>query len=149
MIKLLRDNPEFLEKAALWFNQKWNIPIEAYRDSMKECVSKKSKIPQWYIVLNDNQEIVAGAGVIDNDFHDRKDLTPNLCALFVEEKYRSKGIARDILDYIRSDLNQLGFKKAYLLTDHTSFYERYGWEFLTMVNDSNDIPSRMYVASTF
>ncbi len=149
MIKLLRDNPEFLEKAALWFNQKWNIPIEVYRGSIQECISNNSKIPQWYIILNDNQEIVAGAGVIDNDFHDRKDLTPNLCALFVEETYRNKGIAEYMLNYIRSDLKQLGFEKAYLLTDHTSFYERYGWEFLTMVNDSNGVPSRMYVASTF
>ena len=34
---------------------------------------------------------ISGAGVIENDFHDRKDLTPNLCALFVEERKCGRG----------------------------------------------------------
>ena len=27
-------------------------------------------------------------GVIENDFHDRKDLTPNVCAVYTEEDCR-------------------------------------------------------------
>lgn len=50
----------------------------------------KSYIPQWYIIVNENNEIIAGAGVIENDFHEYKHLTPNLCALFVEKEYRKR-----------------------------------------------------------
>lgn len=32
-------------------------------------------------------------GSIENDFHDRKDLTPNICAVYTEEAYRGRGIA--------------------------------------------------------
>lgn len=32
-------------------------------------------------------------GVIENDFHDRKDLTPNVCAVYTEE-YRCQGVCR-------------------------------------------------------
>lgn len=32
-------------------------------------------------------------GSIANDFHDRKDLTPNICAVYTEEAYRGRGIA--------------------------------------------------------
>ena len=40
----------------------------------------------------------------------------------------------------------LGVGTLYLLTDHTSFYERYGWEFFCMVRgDGEEQPSRMYV----
>lgn len=28
-----------------------------------------------------------------------------------------------------------GINKLYLLTDHTSFYERYGWKYLCMVRE--------------
>lgn len=31
-------------------------------------------------------------GSIANDFHDRKDLTPNICAVYTEEAYRGRGI---------------------------------------------------------
>ena len=50
-------------------------------------------VPRWYLVIDEKDEIVAGAGIIDNDFHDRPELTPNLCALYVEESWRGRGIA--------------------------------------------------------
>ena len=39
-----------------------------------------------------------------------------------------------------------GIDTLYLVTDHVSFYERYGWEFLCMVQgDGEEEQSRMYV----
>ena len=108
----------------------------------------KIGIPQWYIVLNNKDEIIAEAGIIENNFRNRKDLSPNLCALFVEEKYRKQGIAKYILNFLRKDLGNMGFEKLYLVTDHTEFYEKYDWSFLTTVNDDEGNSIRMYVAST-
>ena len=147
-IKRLRDCPEYARQAAFWFNEKWEIPAEVYYESISSCVESKNGIPQWYIVLNAQQEIIAGAGAIENDFHERADLTPNLCALFVEKGYRNNGIAKDILQFVGEDLRGFGYEKLYLLTSHDGFYEKYGWEFLTMVAVSNT-PMRMYVSPEF
>ena len=78
-------------------------------------------------------EIIAGAGIIENDFHVRKDLSPNICALYVDERYRCRGIAGELLTRACCDMSDEGIDKIYLVTDHTSFYERYGWEFIGMV----------------
>ena len=94
----LSDYPQYKEMAAHWFSEKWQIPVEAYLESIQISIDQKHAIPQWYIVLNKDKHLIAGAGVIDNDFHERKDLTPNLCALFVEENYRNQNIAKQILD---------------------------------------------------
>ena len=83
-----------------------------------------------------------------NDFHDRKDLTPNLCALFVEEAYRGRGIAKAILGFVRSDLKKRGIFKLYLVTEHTAFYEKCGWEFLTMAIGDDRVPMRLYAATS-
>lgn len=147
-LKKLRDHPEYREQAAKWFSDKWGIPVQDYDESMKECIQQQRGIPQWYLVTSQQGEIIAGAGVIDNDFHQRKDLTPNLCALYVEENYRHQGIAKLILDFVRSDLKGFGFSKVYLVTDHTAFYEKCGWRFLTMVLGEDGIQERMYVATT-
>lgn len=148
VLKKLCEYPELCEKSANWFSQKWSIPVEAYRESIQECIEQKTGIPQWYIVLNDKEEIIAGAGIIENDFHERRDLSPNLCALFVEDKYRKQRIAKSILDFARKDLGSMGFEKIYLITDHTEFYEKYDWDFLTIVKDDDGNNTRMYVAST-
>ena len=141
----LAERPELKEPAAAWFHEKWGVPLNAYRESMDQCLSGKSPVPQWYVVL-DGEKIIAGLGVIENDFHNRKDLSPNVCAVYVEESHRCRGIAGNMLAFACGDMARRGTGTLYLLTDHTSFYERYGWEFLCPVQgDGEDEPARMYV----
>lgn len=144
-ITKIREHEELAEAAAEWFHQKWGIPKEAYAESIEECLRNTSAVPQWYVVRKENT-IIAGIGVIENDFHDRKDLTPNVCAVYVEEAYRGQGIAGEMLHFVCEEFSQKGIHTLYLLTDHDSFYERYGWEFLCMVQgDGEEEMSRMYV----
>ena len=99
----------------------------------------------WYLCL-DGHRIIGGMGVIENDFHDRKDLTPNVCAVYTEEAYRGQGIAGRLLNMVVEDMCSKGISPLYLVTDHTGFYERYGWEFLCMVQgDGEPEMTRMYV----
>lgn len=141
----LTDNPEIKDKAAQWFHEKWNIPLTAYIESMEECLIKNS-VPQWYLAIDKDYRIIAGLGVIENDFHDRKDLSPNVCAVYTEKDMRCKGIAGALLNYVCNDMKENGIDILYLVTDLTSFYERYGWEFFCMVQGDNDINmSRMYI----
>ena len=112
---------------------------------MADCAAEKGPVPQWYLAV-DGDAVLGGLGVIENDFHTRKDLTPNVCAVCVEEACRRRGIAGALLNHACRDMAELGVGTLYLLTDHTSFYERYGWEFLCMVRgDGEEQPSRMYV----
>lgn len=141
----IREHRELAEKAAEWFHSKWGVPMEAYAESIAECLKNETAVPQWYIALDENK-IVGGLGVIENDFHDRKDLTPNVCAVYVEEDYRCRGIAGKMLNYVCDDMRRFGIDTLYLVTDHTSFYERYGWEFLCMVQgDGEPDMTRMYI----
>ena len=89
---------------------------------------------------------MGGLGVIENDFHERKDLTPNVCAVYVEKEFRCRGIAGELLSLVSQDMGERVINTLYLLTDHDSFYEKYGWEFLCMVQgDGEESPGRMYV----
>lgn len=140
----LREKSELMLDAALWFNSKWGVPTEAYLECMNDYLNNKTEYG-WYLCLCDGR-IVGGLGVIENDFHNRKDLYPNICAVFTEEEYRGKGIAGSLLDMAVEDLRLRGISPVYLLTDHIGFYERYGWEFLCMVQgDGETQMSRMYI----
>lgn len=141
----IQEHQELKVQAAEWFHQKWGIPQEAYMESMEECLKSQASVPQWYIVMHQGT-MIAGLGVIENDFHERKDLTPNVCAVYVEEAYRKQGIAGRLLQFVCDEFKAKGIDILYLVTDHTSFYERYGWEFLCMVQgDGEEELSRMYI----
>ena len=140
----LRQHPETIESASRWFHENWGIPQQAYLDSMQEAL-KTDTVPRWYVAM-ENDRIVGGLGVIENDFHDRIDLTPNVCAVYVEHDYRCRGIAGQLLNHVCRECANVGIHTLYLLTDHTGFYERYGWEFYCMAQgDGEETMSRMYI----
>lgn len=141
----IRDNADMVERVSAWFHSKWGVPKDAYLDSMNECVKNNAAVPQWYVAVSDNS-IIGGLGVIENDFHDRVDLTPNVCAVFVESQCRSQGVAGALLNFVVDDMKSMGVDILYLLTDHDSFYERYGWQFYCMAQgDGEEQMSRMYI----
>ena len=140
----LREFPSLMDQAASWFCSKWRAPKEAYLECMTAYLQKETELG-WYLCL-DGETIIGGMGVIENDFHDRKDLTPNVCAVYTEKEYRNQGIAGHLLNMVVSDTKQKAISPLYLITDHTSFYERYGWEFFCMVQgDGSDELTRMYI----
>lgn len=140
----LMEKPEIKDMAAEWFHGKWGVPKEAYLECMNCYLNKESEYG-WYLCL-DEEKIIGGLGIIENDFHDRKDLTPNVCAVYTEEAYRGRGVAGHLLNMAVEDMKRKGITPLYLVTDHIGFYERYGWEFLCMVQgDGEEEKTRMYL----
>lgn len=140
----LREKPELMPAALEWFHRKWGIPAEAYRACMDSYLRNETELG-WYLCLAE-ERIIGGLGVIENDFHSRRDLTPNICSVYTEEEYRRQGIAGRLLDMAVADLRAKGISPVYLVSDHIGFYEQYGWEFLCMVRcDGEPDLSRMYV----
>ena len=87
----LREKPQLMNAAAEWFHEKWGVSTDAYLSCMADYLGGKTEYG-WYLCL-DGERIVGGMGVIENDFHDRTDLSPNVCAVYTEEDCRGKGIA--------------------------------------------------------
>ena len=140
----MREYPELKNTAAEWFHSKWKIPSEAYLKCIEEYLNQETEYG-WYLCM-DGDKIIGGLGVIKNDFHNRKDLYPNICAVYTEQEYRGRGIAGNLLNMAVEDMRAKGISPVYLITDHTSFYERYGWEFLCMVQgDGEPDMTRMYI----
>ena len=140
----LLEVPELKDTAAEWFHNTWGVPKEAYLECMEAYLNHETDYG-WYLCL-DGEKIVAGMGVIENDFHDRKDLAPNVCAVYTEEEYRCEGIAGNLLNMVVADMKSKNITPIYLVSDHIGFYEKYGWEFLCMVQgDGEPDMTRMYI----
>ena len=140
----LRERHPLLDRAAQWFHEKWGVPKQAYLGCMSAYLNGETEYG-WYLCL-DGERIVGGLGVIENDFHGRKDLIPNVCAVYMEEDHRGRGIAGRLLNIVVEDMRAKGVTPLYLVTDHTGFYERYGWEFLcTAHEDGGGNETRIYI----
>ncbi|EGK7514948.1 GNAT family N-acetyltransferase [Campylobacter lari] len=138
----ISDKKDLSIKASKWFSEKWGIDEKIYFESIESSFNSQT-IPQWYLILDKNS-IIAGAGIIQNDFHNRKDLEPNLCALYVEESYRGNKLTNQLLKFIKNDLKTKNINKFYLLTELVGFYEKYGGIFIENIMDNEACSLRVY-----
>ena len=144
----IRHNPEYAQQAVDWFSSKWNIDHKEYERSMDDCIHNNNRLPQWYLALDEKDEIIGGCGLIDNDFVDRTDLWPYLCALYVEKRARGRAWGGELMESARVAGGRLGLEKLYLCTDHTSYYEKYGWRYIGTGRHTWGETSRIYEADT-
>ena len=122
----LRQVPELKEPAAAWFHAKWGVPQEAYLECMESYLKNETEYG-WYLCL-DGELIIGGLGVIENDFHNRKDLSPNVCALYTEEDYRCQGIAKKLIGIV----DKLVINDLFVLANSNTidFFKHLGFKLL-------------------
>ncbi len=143
----LRETPQELERFVRYFSARWRNEA-LYRDCMTACLNSDSPLPQWYLLLDENGEIIGGAGLIISDFTARGDLCPWFCALYIEEAYRGHAYGARLIAHVRNEAARLGYRKIYLCTDHAGYYEKYGFGYLGMSSDPFGSSSRIYCAET-
>lgn len=145
----VREYPERAGEAIAFFQKHWASEDSApvYDDCIRSSLASASPLPQWYLLVEDGR-IIAGAGLITNDFISRMDLCPWLCALYVEEDCRGRSLGGLLIRHILTDAGQLGFKEVHLATDHIGYYEKYGFSFIGTGYHPWGESSRIYRAET-
>ena len=143
----VREHPDYLDRAVDYFSSKWDVARNVYQDCISNCLTTKSALPRWYLLLK-NTGIIGGYGLIVNDFISRQDLWPWLCAVFIEEKERGNSFGSQLLAHGRYEAAALGFSTVYLTTDLVGFYEKYGWRYIGQGYGISGNDHRIYEAGS-
>jgi len=144
----VHEDKSLLDRAIQYFSEKWGTDRRIYADSISNSFGAYSSLPRWYLMLQED-EIVGCCGLINNDFISRQDLSPWLCALYVEEQHRGRKLGKVLLEHVRREAGNLGFKRIYLSTDHEGYYEQYGWTHIAYGYHPWGEESRIYEHFTF
>jgi GNAT superfamily N-acetyltransferase len=139
---LAKDKQYFDEVLALIYKEWGNNNYEYWRSWVKSSMSE-NEIPMTYIVFCDN-DFVGTFSLWRCDLQSRQDLFPWLGGIVVKEKWRGKGIGIFIQNKAKEILQHLGYKKAYLFTEMTGYYEKTGWQFMDMGIDERGNRVRIY-----
>lgn len=145
-IKDLADNPKYVKTVSRWIWNEWGrksgkkLKDIEYRTN--HCLHK-NRVPKTMIATYKNT-IVGTVSLWQNDLNSRQDLTPWLAVLYVDKKYRGRGVGRKLQEAAIREAKRLGYPALYLITDHKGYYEKMHWKFLEKAPLDNGSHTRIY-----
>ncbi|MBN2780923.1 MAG: GNAT family N-acetyltransferase [Candidatus Marinimicrobia bacterium] len=139
----MHDHPGGLDEAISYYHRKWGREnnLAFFKDAIEHA--NDGGLPQFFVLLK-GKRIVGCCGLIANDLISRQDLCPWLCGLFVETGERGRGLGNFLLEFAEKEARRVGYDTVYLSTDHTAYYERYGWAYLGDGYEPSGEPARIY-----
>lgn len=128
-----------------WWGKEEGYTFESIKCYLKHSF-QKDRLPKTYGVFYD----VILVGMFQFTYSDleiRPDIYPWLANLYVDEKYRNKGIARVMLEKVNKIARtSLNFNELYLFTKHIALYEKFGWTYISELDTYTKNPriQRLY-----
>lgn len=97
------------------------------------------------LLLTEGDELVSYCTYAEKDDIRPTELTPWVGFVYTFPARRGHRFAGLLFDEVERLAREDGVREVYLSTNHVGLYEKYGWEFMTMMTDMDGAPSRIYV----
>ena len=141
IIKLKESNNLFFDKICdqyyNWLGIKNNESIEEIKCTFEHSLCK-NKLPQTFVALIDGEPAGMYQLSMSDDLNSRPDLYPWLINVYVDEKFRGRNVARELMNTVKENAKELGLTELYLYTKHVGLYEKFGWKFIEEVKTFKD-----------
>jgi GNAT superfamily N-acetyltransferase len=143
----LKDLPNYRQPLIDYVEKSWKPVFYTFTDVVAECFSGKNDLPQCYMMLKEDK-IVGFYQLTKQELILRKDLSPWITCVFIDEKERGRCLSSKLLEHGRTIAGKLGYAKVYLTTDHIQFYEKFGFREIGLDKYVWGRPTKIYEHDT-
>lgn len=91
------------------------------------------------LILLDNDILIGFISLFKEDGEEKQDLSPWYATMYVKEQYRKKGYSKLLNNAILEEAKKLKYKRVYLKTDLTNYYEKFGAHYLEDLNNGEKL----------
>lgn len=109
-------------------------------NKLLELVGKNSRV----LMLTEGDKLISFCTLAEKDDVQPTDLTPWLGWIYTFPAYRGKGMAAQLISHAEELAKGDGFSNTYISTNHIGLYEKYGYEFLAIMQDVEGENTRVY-----
>lgn len=143
VIKSLKELAVRQNELIEFVKENWSKVEKIVLPKIEESIISEVGLPLTFLLLK-NDKIIGFYQLIEQEFVTRKDLSPWIAPLFIEESERGQALGSLLLNHGRKMAGQLGYKKVYLATDHILYYEKYGFREIGLDKFDWGRPTKIY-----
>jgi len=125
----------------------WKGVFDPFTDVLCEIFSKEKELPKCYMMLK-GDSIIGFYQLVEQELIMRKDLTPWITCIFIDEHERGQRLSFKLLEHGRTIAGKLGYTKVYLTTDHIQLYEKFGFREIGLDKFFTGRPTKIYEHDT-
>ena len=133
-IEYINDHPEDISAISKWHRDQWhnilpNFTLESYAEFLSSHY-RRGGVPTMFVAADDGK-VIGTAALEDDDMDTHPALSPWIASLYVDVKYRKKGVGAALVNRVIEEARSAGVKKLYLFTpDREHYLGRFGWRML-------------------
>lgn len=143
----LRERLDLVEEAIEYANKNWSPVSNYFTEVIQKVLASNESLPQCFLLLK-KDSIIGFYTLLEQDFVERRDLSPWIATVYVDEKERGQQLGKVMLTHGQTIAGNLGFKKVYLSTNHIQYYEKYGFKEIGLDIYVWGRPTKIYEHST-
>jgi N-acetylglutamate synthase-like GNAT family acetyltransferase len=143
----LKDLPSYERTLIDYVADNWIAVLQPFADVLAELFSSEKDLPKCFLMLKDNG-IIGFYQLVEQELIIRKDLSPWITCVFIDEEERGQRLSSILLEHGRKIAGQLGYEKVYLTTDHIQFYEKFGFKEIGLDKFVFGRPTKIYEHDT-
>ena len=136
IIKLETDQGPVFEAVMEWNYHWWGQgdghTYDEVRSTLAHSVNAQ-RLPQTFVAMLDGEPVGMYQLSMSDDLKGRPDIYPWLINVYVDVRFRGRGISRVLMESVPEKARQAGLKELYLYTSHVGLYEKFGWELVELV----------------
>lgn len=143
----LKDLPDYRQALTDYVQNNWIGVFNVFTDVLGEMYSGEKLLPDCYMMLKDDK-IIGFYQLVEQELLIRKDLSPWITCVFIDEQERGRRLISKLLEHGRTIAGQLGYSKVYLATSHRQLYEKFGFREIGLSKFVWGLPSKIYEHDT-
>jgi GNAT superfamily N-acetyltransferase len=143
----LLDAPEYRQTLIEYVENNWTPVLKPFTWVVDEVFWNSKELPRCYM-MRKGDNIIGFYQLVELELITRKDLTPWITCVFIDEKERGRRLSSNLLEHGRTMAGKLGYSKVYLTTDHIQFYEKFGFREIGLDKFITGRPTKIYEHDT-
>lgn len=146
-ICFLQDCPQRSQELADYVCRNWPAVKDVVLPEIPKSLHPQDSLPLTVLLLRDG-EMKGFYQLLEQECIQRKDLSPWISPLFVDESERGHALGEQLLWHARQTAGSLGYDQVYLTTNHIQYYEKYGFREIGLDLFESGRPTKIYVHRT-